>query len=276
MSFRDEGISPSQSTLHLPRILCLHGGGTNARIFYQQTRTLRSQLQPYFRLCFADAPFICQSAGPDVTTVYGDLKPFRRWLRWLDAHPAIERKTAVEEVEAAIEAAMAEDDARNATGDWVGILGFSQGAKVAASLLLRQQMRASQGTASRGNLATATFRFGVLMAGSAPLISLEPDGLVIPGLDDASQLSRFSLDSEEDPRKECLLHLPTIHVHGLRDPGLARHRQLLAQYCEEGERTRLVEWDGDHRIPIKRNDAAAVVKQILDVAAEIGCCRINR
>lgn len=207
-----------------------------------------------------------------MTTVYGDFRPFRRWLRWLAVHPEIEMKAAVEGIEGAIEAAMAEDDTKGATGEWVGVLGFSQGAMVAGSLLLRQQERANREAIGSGRLAAVRFRFGVFMAGSAPLVSLEPDMGVMPGLGDASQLSRTSVPVGAGRRRDLVLRLPTVHVHGLRDPGLECHRQLLLQYCEGDESTRLVEWDGNHRVPIKNTEVAAVVRQILDVAREVGCC----
>lgn len=60
-----------------------------------------------------------------------------------------------------------------------------------------------------------------------------------------------------------------VDVHGTRDPGLVQHRKLLAQYCEEGT-TRLMEWDGDHRVPIKTKDVLALVRNIWDVAFETG------
>jgi hypothetical protein len=52
-----------EATLYLPRILCLHGGGTNAKIFRAQCRVLRAELGSKFRLCFAEAPFSSQP-GP--------------------------------------------------------------------------------------------------------------------------------------------------------------------------------------------------------------------
>ena len=157
---------------------------------------------------------------------------------------------------------MMEDNAKGATGEWVGILGFSQGAKVAGSLLLRQEGRAGRGESSR-----VRFRFAVLMAGSDPLVSLMPDGRVEPGLGDAAQMMGVS-SPWKGMRGEHVLRLPTIHVHGTRDPGLVLHRQLLEQYCEAGS-AKLVEWDGNHRIPIKKKDVAAVVDQIRDVAREM-------
>jgi predicted esterase len=256
-------------TLHLPRIMCLHGGGTNARIFRAQCRVLKRHLQSHFRLCFADAPFPSQ-AGPDVISVYKDYGPFRRWLRWHPGHPEIDPEAAVNAIQESLLAATREDDGRGATGEWVGLLGFSQGAKMCASLLFHQQVRAAKLGASR---AGTHYRFAVLLAGRGPLVSLDPGLVMTPALVDAAHLSSCphfpDVRSPSAAHKEHVLHLPTIHVHGMRDLGLHLHRQLLEQYCEKGS-TRLIQWDGDHRVPVKSKDVAAVVAQILDVAREVG------
>jgi hypothetical protein len=63
-----------------------------------------------------------------------------------------------------------------------------------------------------------------------------------------------------------MLYLPTVHVHGLRDGGLSAHRKLL-EWCERGSAT-VVEWDGEHRVPIRTGDLQLVVDAILAVAAE--------
>lgn len=145
MTSKDRSNSLSSSTLTLPRLLCLHGRWHQRPNLPLPNPCPPRSAPPNFRFCFADAPFLCQSPGPDVTAVYKDFGPFRRWLRWLPTHPEIATKTAVEKIEGAVEAAMIEDDAKGATGEWVGILGFSQGAKVAGSLLLRQQGRWGEG-----------------------------------------------------------------------------------------------------------------------------------
>ncbi|OCL02956.1 hypothetical protein AOQ84DRAFT_420951 [Glonium stellatum] len=250
-------------SLHLPRILCLHGGGTNAKIFRTQCRVLRAHLKSAFRLCFADAPFYSQ-AGPDVTSVYKEYGPFRRWLRWKPEHPEIEAATAVRCIEKSLETAMREDDMKGATGEWVGLLGFSQGAKMAASLLFRQQVREEK--LGRHGVGT-NFRFGILLAGRGPLVSLDPELVMTPSLVDAAHLG-FQIFPDRR-RKEHVLRLPTVHVHGMRDQGLNLHRQLLEQYCEEGS-TRLVEWDGHHRVPIETKVVTAIVKHILAVAQGAG------
>ncbi|KAL4981534.1 serine hydrolase-domain-containing protein [Aspergillus falconensis] len=297
--------APSQrstdSTLHLPRILCLHGGGTNARIFHSQCRVLRARLSPHFRLVFADAPFP-STPGPDVVSVYEKWGPFKAWFPpgsaaqragasyaaayahaqgrsgdvvRIDDDPAV-HDLAVRGIRMAIEDAMDRDDGLGATGDWVGVLGFSQGAKMAASLLLQQQsvnrrQKESKNwdeeepptTRPRTNV---DYRFAVLLAGRAPMVSLALD-------EDADELdSPFTGSSYGSAFSfvfEPALHLPTIHVHGLKDPGLSLHRDLLDHGCEYGS-TRLIEWEGEHRVPIKSHDVMPVVDAMLQVASEAG------
>ncbi|KAA6409325.1 MAG: citrinin biosynthesis oxidoreductase [Lasallia pustulata] len=258
-------LETEDQTLYLPRILCLHGGGTNANIFRAQCRILRAELRSKFRLCFAEAPFPSQP-GPDVVSVYKQCGPFRRWLRSGPEHPRIDPKAAVGMIEESLHAAMMEDDGKGATGEWVGLLGFSQGAKMCASLLFRQQVRTEKLGKHR---AGSNYRFAVLMAGRGPLVSLDPDLAMNPALIDASQigLSDFP-DQQSLQRREHVLRLPTIHVHGLRDQGLELHRHLLEKYCDGS--ARLVEWDGNHRVPIKTKDVAAIVREIPDVAEEEG------
>ncbi|MCJ1386711.1 hypothetical protein MMC17_009837 [Xylographa soralifera] len=278
-SLRDQ-----DQTLHLPRILCLHGGGSNARIFRTQCRVLRARLAPYFRLIFVDAPYF-SGPGPDVVSVYAECGPFRSWILPKHSGRALVTPTSrgpvpaqvilgcadTDSVDRSIQAAMQQDDRTGATGRWVGLLGFSQGAKLAASMLLRQQTEDEgndrreslnrQGTHSTTApkrmgtwLRRREYRFAVLLAGRAPLNILVPD----------TPESSLKHSTADEP---LLLRLPTIHVHGLRDPGISMHRDLLDHCCEKGS-TRLVEWDGDHRVPIKTKDTAVVVAIILDVARE--------
>lgn len=281
--------APNDPTLHLPRIMCLHGGGTNARIFRAQCRVILTRLQPDFRLVFADAPWL-SIPGPDVEYVYGEWGPFRSWLKPIPGlagtfgavpqplyggqgqGPVVTPisdhnvEECIESVDNSIAAAMATDDEAGATGEWVGLLGFSQGAKMAASLLYRQQM---QNSGDGGEIKTRTtpniaytgprkpaYRFAVLHAGRAPLVSLDPD----------FQPSPFQHGSGEE---HVLLNMPTIHVHGTRDPGIKMHRELIDRCCSAGS-WRLLEWEGNHRLPIKTIDVSPIVSAINDVARETG------
>ncbi|KFZ19463.1 hypothetical protein V501_00646 [Pseudogymnoascus sp. VKM F-4519 (FW-2642)] len=261
-------------SLHLPRILCLHGGGSNAKIFQAQCRKLNAQLKAHFRLVFADAPYSSQ-AGPDVMSVYADWAPFRRWLRWTLDHPEITADEAVMDIEDSLQRAINEDDRKGGTGEWVALLGFSQGAKMCASLLFHQQMLADKLGARLpwgGYKRKLNFRFAVIMAGRGPLVSMDPELVMTSAFHDAATPSLSSYDAGSLNRK-CFVHyvlrIPTIHVHGKFDPGLKMHQRFMEEFFEK-ESVRLVSWDGDHRVPLRSGDVSAVVDQILDLSEQTG------
>lgn len=243
---------PDPTTLSLPRLLCLHGGGTNARIFHMQCRSLSFALKSHFRLVFAEAPFP-SLAGPDVLTVYAECGPFKRWV--VTAEPnSVERapRETWDAITAALGDVMDADDARGGKGEFVGVLGFSQGAKIAASvLLLQQEVPGGMGRLGRGGSGRG-FRFGVLMAGRGPLLPVEPEKAAWVG-------EKF--DYEANSKAGRLLRVPTLHVHGLQDPGLGYHQILLEDWCE-AESATLVEWEGNHRLPIKTLDVKLVVSTL--------------
>ncbi|KAG9765315.1 hypothetical protein KCU73_g537, partial [Aureobasidium melanogenum] len=172
-------VLPSQkhdTTLGLPRILCLHGGGTNSRIFRMQCRVLERALKQWFRLVYAEAPFPAQP-GSDVTSVYKDHGPFKAWLRASVHDTTRDNRQVIEEIDTTITSAMCVDDLKGATGEWVALLGFSQGAKIAASMLyVQQNLQRKMGMTAE---VWPNFRFGILLAGRGPLVWLEADTLPI-------------------------------------------------------------------------------------------------
>ncbi|OCK77112.1 hypothetical protein K432DRAFT_395885 [Lepidopterella palustris CBS 459.81] len=218
----------------LPRILCLHGGGVNAEIF-----------RITFRLVSADGPFYCDP-GPGIVPVYEEYGPFRRWLRWLPEHPEVEAKVAVDEIWYKLRDAMEKDDLAGATGPWLREAG-----KNAAE-----------------DDAKPDFRFAVLLAGRAPVVSMRQETDDIKAFVTAAEVSE-GFDSVDTETNEHILQLPTIHVHGLQDGGLHLHRRLLQQYCDPST-TRPVEWDGAHRVPLKSSDVHKVTDAILEVARNEG------
>jgi predicted esterase len=230
-----------------------------------QARSIISAFKEDFRLVFADGPFLCD-AGPGIIPVYADYGPFRRWLRWLPEHPAIDADAAIDEIWWQLKDAMDTDNRAGATGEWVGLLGFSQGAKLAASILFEQQTREERGIKDEAN--RPTWRFGVLLAGRAPLVSLLPetdDNEALVTAADISEGFKF-LNTSDDSH---ILKLPTIHVHGTQDPGLHLHQRLLDQYCDP-QSAKLVEWEGGHRVPIKSADVQKVTSATIEVARRAG------
>ena len=264
--------NPPSDTTDLPRLLCLHGGGVNAAIFKAQARNLIRHLEHSFRLVWADGPFFCDP-HPDVITVYGSYAPFRRWLRHLPEHPAIDAESTIEEIGYSLRSAMQEDDRAGGRGEWVGLMGFSQGAKLAASMLLEQQARERKARESGTKLeigfigVPVNWRFGVLLAGRAPLANLNPELLESAALYDVSGISEA--DFEREVEESIVLTKPTVHVHGMRDPGLHLHRKLYKDYCRRNA-TVLVEWEGGHRVPIKTRDVENVMEAIYNTAERCG------
>ncbi|TLS21865.1 uncharacterized protein PpBr36_09634 [Pyricularia pennisetigena] len=256
-------------TRHLPRILCLHGGGTNAAIFRTQCRQVSRSLEPHFRLVYVEAPY-ASLPGPDVVPVYADCGPFKRWFPDGEGYSDAD---VIRAIDASVREAMQNDDARiGSPGPWVGLLGFSQGAKLAASLLYRQQQRAARHPERVG--LSENWRFGVLLAGRAPIVALDLEVCRSAMLDRPASARVAEGDrpvsSSGDPAgDEHLLRLPTLHVHGTLDPGLELHRQLLDRYCASGT-TRLLEWPGNHRVPIKSADVDPLVDEMLKMAASTG------
>lgn len=298
-------ITPT--TASLPRLLCLHGGGVTAEIFYIQLRALRAALAPYFRCVFADGPFFC-APGPGMIPVYAGMGPYRRWLRWLEnEHNEIGDEEAVEEVEFKIRECMEEDDRRGGKGEWVGLVGFSQGAKVAASLLYESQLRLQKRRREEGKddiisakktdgyangmyggfedeeeqtvtpmglsdmptgLGGGKWKFAVILAGRAPLIKLSALSEGSTTMVGAGVVSEGGLEFDISKNTDRLI-LPSVHVHGLQDPGLHLHRRLRDGYTD-GDAVETVSWDGGHRAPLKKDDTKKVADATLRAARRAG------
>lgn len=246
----------SDDSLALPRILCLHGGGTSGDVFQLQSRAVIKHLGSTFRFVFIDAPFY-SDPHPDIVPYFGELAPFYRWLRWEGghAHDADAESKILDRCRQAM-------DSDPGSGDWVAVMGFSQGAKIAASLLWAQEhVHGGQGP----------FKFGVIIAGRAPIVVLDPLKKLppVPYTADANQMSVESTDFAPDNKGAHAISIPTVHVHGLQDPGMDLHRLMADKYCKDGT-AHSIEWDGGHRLPIRPDDVERVVGQILGVAKDTG------
>ncbi|KAK4631554.1 Esterase dbaE [Fulvia fulva] len=264
-----ESMSPlndpasDSTTLHLPRPLCFHGGGANSKIFEVQCRCLEKALRDTFRLVYVEAPYISYP-GPDVVQVYKHMSPFKGWLRWRHEDELRSAPAAVERINAAIKLAIDEDDKAGASGDFVGVLGFSQGAKLAASLLYTQQQLEEVMHERSG---WPPFRFGILLAGRTPMVWLNADYDMPIGIVDAAAVSTAPTDHLPPMLDNQKLSVPTLHVHGIQDPGLPLHQKFLHNCCDPSSTT-LLEWDGKHRIPFRHADIDRLVQGILNLARE--------
>ncbi len=218
----------------LPRILCLHGEGTSELILSFQTRKLTKALRNDFRFVFIDAPLEC-SPGPGVLPVFQDAGPYYQWIA--------ENEQDEERVRTTLEQALKKEGG----APFVGVLGFSQGARVAAGLLHEAQER----------VGAPQLSFGILINGSYP--ALRQSSNPSPALPRLTESHRRDWKDEH----EGCIHLPSIHVHGKRDDALERSR-LLAR-CFDPKTATVMEFDNGHHLPVSDDDTKEIADGVLRI-----------
>lgn len=204
-------MSTADKPPNLPRILCLHGGGTSALIFKIQTRRLQHALRPHFHFVFVDAPFD-SGPGPGVLPVFADCGPYYSWMHYPNQLLGQQRSRQV------IKEAIAKDG-----GEFVGVLGFSQGGRMTAGLLADLQ------GGEEGGL--PRWRFGVCLCASYPPLSMEwarkeARGEVWKGKSDWHGEVR-------EVGKEEIIHVRSVHVRGTLDKHCEKGRRLV-KYFDKG------------------------------------------
>jgi predicted esterase len=217
-----------KATMSLPAILCLHGSGVNAKVFAFQLGSLQRLLSKTFEFVFLDAPFV-REAGDGVLPFFDGCEPFFRWKSKSDdntfTHEEIENET-----KALIEKTLKSRD------DWVGILGFSQGGRLAAGWLVEQEWREE----IEGEDGGEGFKFGVfLMTPSPPMTTL--------------------VYEEGGVEK---IRVPSVMIVGKQDSWYESSKKMHAEYFEE-ESSKLVEFDVGHRLPGEQAAVVAIAREIL-------------
>lgn len=224
---------------HLPRILCLHGGGTSRLIFTFQARKLIRALRPHFRLVFVDAPFE-SAAGPGVLPVFEGAGPYYEWLA--KDHEGEER------VRSLLQKKLHEDDG----APFVGVMGFSQGTRIGSGLLHEQQ---------QSGAVAPSLCFGVFLNGSyPPLRQPSNPSKLFPGI---VEFTQDESAREWKEQHEGAIHLPSVHVHGRQDWVLPRSR-LLAK-CFDSASTTTFEFDNGHFLPTRDEDNQKIADEIVKI-----------
>ncbi|KPI42443.1 Esterase LovG [Cyphellophora attinorum] len=226
-----------------PIILCLHGGGSTATVFKIQCRRLIWTLGSQFKFVFAIAPHE-GDPGHGMLPVFESCAPFYRWVtrKWklgegdTESTPSDEIDLVDESLDAAV---------RREAGDagWqrvVGVIGFSQGARLVGGLLLRQKLweREHRGAveARKWNL-----KFGVMVGGPYPPIALS---------------------ETVDPADYALLkEVPTVHAWGIDDHVKSGCEQMRAA-CE-GDVCFDMDFKGGHHMPLTDVEAKDLCDLIL-------------
>ncbi|RDW95374.1 hypothetical protein BP5796_01137 [Coleophoma crateriformis] len=225
-----------------PAILCLHGGGTSAMIFNFQTMRLRRELDSTFDFVFIDAPFESKP-GPNVLPVFEDCGPFYVWV-----DVGQNQGVTPPETRDLLNRTM-ENQIKTTGMPFVGVLGFSQGTKIAAGLLQQQEWDVAaekdQGVTNGARQAT-DFKFGVFLMGAPPPLA--------PRLPVSQMTQKISI--------------PSVHVVGLQDAIIEWTRSLCADHFEQ-DSVSLLELNAGHHLPDGQHqmDTAKIAKAILDIWA---------
>ena len=205
-------------------------------IFSLQTRKIQYALRQHFRFVFLDGPFE-STPGPGVMPFFKGCGPFWRWVKTEGRHDI--------EVRQALRKALAEEG-----GPFVGVLGFSQGARLAAGVLLEQQ--------EKGHVEGHDFRFAVCFNGTYPALLLAPEEPSV-GSRPTSSKELTQWDEAHDLR----IRLPSIHVHGDQDPYV--HCSKLLARCFDRKNATIFDFENGHHLPTSMSDTERVAEEILRV-----------
>lgn len=239
----------------MPLIACFHGGGSNSQVYKSQCAQLEHLLAPDFRLVYFDAPFE-RPAGPGVLPAFRNCGPFKSWFTHDETGNELSDGSGFDRIgRDGVERVLDLMERQGDAADWVGAMGFSQGTRVVGGLLRNQQRRGILGEPGRIKLA-----FGVFCMGGGPPMEAESGHcrFLHSGLQPLDQLTRIDID--EQIRNEPII-LPTLHVHGLRDPFLHMGIQQTETYFGMQTR-RVLEVDYHHAMPWVRSEVQQLAEDI--------------
>ncbi|EAW08946.1 putative oxidoreductase [Aspergillus clavatus NRRL 1] len=213
-----------------PAIICFHGHGSNGTIFQHQAQNLVHILGTRFRFLFIDSPITTPQPGVGVRPFFADVKPYRRWHQ--DEKTVGLFDVTTEEIERERRlvrdtiGAVFDREQRNGPGV-VGVMGFSQGTRVATALCLDPGL-------------AAHIKFAIMICGIGPSLPLTAEPLS-PTLDFLS-----------------------IHVQGNADPWAARGARLSREYFNQ-KFAKTVKFIGGHEVPTRIKDVEKIAREIMVV-----------
>ncbi|KAI1766322.1 serine hydrolase FSH [Hypoxylon sp. FL1150] len=220
-----QAIVESQSSFlmeQLPAILCLHGAGTNAKIFELQAHNIIQAMNKNFRFIFINAPFESRP-GPGVVPIYLGMEPYLWWhcdesaaeQFDIDICEVQRRRKQVREL---LHSTLEKDNV-------VGLMAFSQGARVATGLLLDEELGSK-------------IQFALFISATFP-----------------------ALPVQDHISPESTISIPLVHVQGTSDPWAAEGNRLRETYFDKG-RTTLIKFSGGHTVPTTQLDARRVAMAV--------------
>ena len=194
-------------------------------IFNIQTIRIQRELAGEFDFMFIDGPFD-SPPGPGVMPTFEGCVPFCSWAKpGVDGMPDETRELITDVVR---------------EHEFVGVLGFSQGGKLTAGLLLEQQLEDKARAVGDGDVERRTeFRFGVICMGTSPPLTSPP----------------FGLPADE------IITIPTVHLIGKEDEWKDLGKALYNDYFDH-DRSKMLVFDVGHRLPTELADTKKVADEI--------------
>ena len=269
------------------KFLCLHGMGTNSQILESQFEAIRARLPPVWDFEFLDGE---NSTKPFADI--GDAYPGPYLCYYADPTPAA--------VQSAVDTVL---DVINTEGPYDAVLGFSNGAALAATVLAA--------AAERNPRDSPPFRAAVFFCSitpyrldSGPLhLTFEGDTVVSASRGDVPAQKDEPYDLQKDPEaagivaelqgrkdigwevqphwsKDFLLgyypplhgqriHIPTVHVIGDEDRSYKEQGKRLVELCNPRAQC-VISHPGGHQFPRDAPTIAKVARAIEDMVNRAG------
>ncbi|KAJ5302766.1 hypothetical protein N7476_009565 [Penicillium atrosanguineum] len=210
------------------RFLCLHGMGSNARIFKQQTAALRYELGEGHSYDFVDGPVPWEIDHDLDQLAMGEEQTYAI----CDPNSASSCVAAMENIERYIAT----------EGPYDGIMAFSQGASITLGWMIYKQREAKS-----GSLQHLPFKVGVFFSNPWRVY-------------DGKALAEDRLAFMDPKDFEGLLDLPTAHIWGSADKDHAM-AQAISTSCVADKRSVFVHERG-HEIPAKSDTVILMARAI--------------
>ncbi|RKL46584.1 hypothetical protein BFJ70_g3071 [Fusarium oxysporum] len=220
------------------RILCLHGAGTNSEIFKIQLGPVIHHLlqdDPTLSFEFYDAGVECPPAQGIEALSEG---PFYQWYLWDHLQKIPPAQTATNAIDNVLDI-IAEE------GPFDGVVGFSQGAAITASVLAHYSKK------NPLEPQTNLFKFAMFICGSKPFTY---DGM-----------------NRIDQCGKPVVQIPTAHVVGKKDQWYKESLGLFA-LCD-AHSAKIYDHGQGHSLPVNPQTTGVVAQmfKILSAKANFAC-----
>ncbi|KAL4867996.1 serine hydrolase FSH [Aspergillus spectabilis] len=216
------------------RILCLHGMGTDSTILKAQLSSFLNLLPDDYIFTFPDAPLLCDPS-PGVSEHYPG--PYRCWFNTPTNTKVAQSYMWVRQ-----------HILQNGGNPFDAVIGFSQGAALAAGMLLHQQIEDPK--------APPLFRAAMFICSPLPFACVPDYGIDVRRYFGVKLLEGCEIEQVTDGPfynmfhpdvDEVRIRIPTAHVYGRQDDWRRHSMELRGLCCPQLQIE--FEHDGGHEVP---------------------------